>query len=103
MNIRRLDLHREAIKLARVECREVDTLETTDVYHDSLIAGLVSATTKGLDATDFTEEMGNFLGVETILGETIFTRQKSEIPRRNKSEDEALGFAVRTVTRHRFR
>ena len=103
MNIRRLNLHREAIKLAGVERREIGTLETTDIDHHGLIAGLIGTTTKRLDATHFAKQMGNLFGMESILGETVFAREKGEIPRRDKSEDEALGFAVGTVTRHRFR
>ena len=102
MNIRRLNLHREAIKLTGMERREVDTLETADIDHHSRVAGLIGTTAKRLDATHFAKQMGNLFGMESILGETVFARQKGEIPRRDKSEDEALGFTVRTVTRHRF-
>lgn len=79
---------------------QIDTIETADIYHDSFLALFITPSPEGLHTTDLTKKMGNFFGIETILGQMVFTRKKHKLLRRNECENESLFLTMRTIADH---
>lgn len=86
-----------------MECGEIDSIETTDIDHYGRLAILSSATTKGLNSTDFTKKMRDSFCIESILRKQILTSKKRELFCWNKCKNKSFFLTMRTVARHRMR
>lgn len=56
-----------------------------------------------MHAADLAEKMSDFLGVEAILCQHVFSGEECEVGRWHEGQNKALLLAVRTVARHRLR